>query len=100
MESLPSASKVSFSTEVDWRESEVQWDSNFDYVESTSEASSGDEDDAEDLETFLGAVYATSPSKGNLAPAERQSLLLFDKDCGAWEELESGIYMLTILRRT
>ena len=56
-------------------------ESDFDYIESTSEAgSSSDEEDAEKLEAILGAVFTSSPSKGRLEPAERQSLLLFDKD--------------------
>ena len=50
-------------------------------VESTSEAaSSGDEGDAENLEAILGAVYTSPVKESLLYPAERQSLLLFDKD--------------------
>ena len=71
MASLPSSSKVSFSDEVSWCEFEEDWDSDFDYVESTSEVASSDDDDAEKLETSLGAVYISSPSKGSLDPAER-----------------------------
>jgi len=104
MESQPSTSKVSFSAEVDWCESE--WghtahyvDSDFEYVESTNEAaSSGNEDDAEKLEAILGAVYTSSPVKESLLdPAERQSLLLFDKDFAVEEDLESGTPLLLFL---
>jgi len=69
-------------------------DSDLKYIESTSEASSGDEDDAEKLEAILGTVYTSSPVKESLAPAERQLLLLFDKECDfAVEDLESGIHL-------
>ena len=64
-------------------------DSDFKYVESTSEAaSSGDEGDAEKLEAILGAVYTSPVKESLLDPAERQSLLLFNKDF-AVEDLES-----------
>ena len=86
MENRPSTSKVSFSAEVDWCESERGHtahcvDSDFEYVESTSKAaSSGNEDDAEKLEATLGAVYTSSPVKESLPdPAERQSLLLLTR---------------------
>ena len=104
MASQPSTSKVSFSAEVDWCESERGHtahyvDSDFEYVESTNEAaSSGNEDDAEKLEAILGAVYTSSQVKESLLdPAERQSLLLFDKDFAVEEDLESGTPLLLLL---
>jgi len=51
-----------------------------------------DEEDAQKLEAILGAVFTSSPSKGRLEPAERQSLLLFDKDLAEEEDLEAGIH--------
>ena len=98
MESLPS---VSFSAEVDWCESEwkctTDGDSDFEYVESTSEAaSSGDKDDTEELEALLGTAYTSSPEKESLDPAERQSLLLFDKDFAEEEDLEAGTLLFSV----
>jgi len=74
-------------------------DSDFKYIESTSEAaSSGDEDNAEKLEAILGAVYTSSPVKESLLdPAERQSLLLFDKNFAVEEDLESGMPLFLFL---
>jgi len=99
MECPPSTSKVSFADEpeVHWQHESVErgpdGESDFDYIESTSEAgSSSDEEDAEKLEAILGAVFTSSPSKGRLEPAERQSLLLFDKDLAEEEDLEAGIH--------
>jgi hypothetical protein len=86
-------SKVSLSTKVDWCELSEQEcvDSDFEYVASTSEAaSSGNEDDAEKLEALFGAVYSSSGSPVKiLDPAERHSLLLFDKDFAPEEDLEA-----------
>ena len=77
---------VSFADDVSWYETEgaqEERNSNFDYVESasSSELGSSDEDtDAENLEAVFGGVSNSSfPAKPDLRPAERPSLLLFDK---------------------
>ena len=54
-----------------------------DYIESTSEGevlSSGDDDDAEMLQTVFEGVYSTSFVSARNDPVERDSLLLLDKD--------------------
>ena len=88
-------SKVSFSEKVSCEFEIVREEDTFDYVESTSELGSSDDDeDAGKLEAIFGAVYSgLSPSKPFVQPAERHSLLLWDKDLGE-EDLESGIVLL------
>ena len=90
-----SHSKVSFSEKVSCEFEIVREEDTFDYVESTSELGSSDDDeDAGKLEAIFGAVYSgLSPSKPFIQPAERHSLLLWDKDLGE-EDLESGIVLL------
>lgn len=53
------------------------------YAESTSEGevlSSGDDDDAEMLQTVFEEIYSTSLPRARNDPVDRESLLLFDKD--------------------
>ena len=81
-----SSSKVSFTDDVSWCETKVvqeERNSDFDYVSAnSSELGSSDKDgDAEKLEAIFGAVFNTLFSANSvLQPAERQSLLLFNKD--------------------
>ena len=91
MSGKPSTSRVTFSDDLSWLGPPTtvsdERNSDFDYVESTSdsEAGSSEADEvAEKLEKIFAALYSTSPSKPQLQPVERQSLLLLE------EELESG----------
>lgn len=98
---LPSSSKVSFSDEVveipfhtPPLSADAASGSDFDYVESASEgedwsSESSDQNDAEMWEQILDGAYCSAvPPK--MDPAERDSLLLFDKDLV--EDLE-GVYL-------
>lgn len=62
---------------------EVETIGDVDFVESTSEGevlSSGDDNDAEMLQTVFEGIYSTSLVSARNDPVERDSLLLFDKD--------------------
>ena len=94
MAQQPSSLRVSFSDELSFQEVSTEDSSDFDYVESTSEAVSSDEEqDLERLELVLGAMYSSSPSKERDDPALRQSLLLLDKDLSKKEALEAGRHL-------
>lgn len=54
---MESTSKVSFSEEVSWHHSVHEGDDDFDYVESSSDASTSADEDCERLEAIVGAVY-------------------------------------------
>ena len=65
---------------IHYSESDV---ADIDFIESTSEGepfSSSDEADAELLEGVLESAYSSKTPYSALDPAERDSLLLFDKD--------------------
>ena len=96
MSGEPSKSRVRFSDDLSWFNPPTtvsdECNSDFDYIESTSGSEAGSseaDEDAEKLETIFGALYNTLPSKPQLQPVERQSLLLLE------EELESGRYNMT-----
>ena len=91
MSGEPSTSRVRFSDNLSWLDPPTtvsdESNSDFHYIESTSDSEAGSseaDEDAEKLETIFGALYNTSHSKPQLQPVERQSLLLLE------EELESG----------
>lgn len=68
-----------------------------DFVESTSEGgdfSSSDEVDAHLFERVLEGVYSTSGPSSMLDPAQRDSILLFDKDLCELEELVGKVFCL------
>ena len=88
--------KVSFSETVAQEEDSTQHESYYSDSDSESEfyeitsseaesVCSSDEEDAERLEVVLEGAYTCSPKLyqcSSLDPAERSSLLLFDKDIG------------------